>query len=354
LNPTFSPATTSYAVSVANSITSITVTGTAADAGATVSANSGVPQSLAVGANVITITVTAQDGATTRDYSVTVTRSADYLSPTIGTLPYIAGGTFIRDSIYQTTVSAFRISRYEVTRSQFQAIMGTDPSNATYSSGTVDPVQMVNWYQAITFCNKLSLAEGLAPVYSVSGVNFSTLTFNSIPTSTNATWDAAVATWSANGYRLPTDMEWMWAAMGSTIGWGTHSAGIFTDGINKPFAGYQGISSATGTYAVFGYSTAGEAGRTTTPRTNPVGGKAANEIGLFDLSGNVQEWVWDWYGTWSTGSLTDYRGPAAGSGLRLVHGGDWYYGATGCAVLIRDAWNPALQQYTVGFRVVRQ
>jgi len=93
---------------------------------------------------------------------------------------------------------------------------GNRSSDTGHSIGISDPVQHIDWYHAIAFCNKLSIAEGLDQVYSVSGVDFTTLTYGGIPTSDDTDWDDANADWSANGYRLPTEMEWMWAAMGAT------------------------------------------------------------------------------------------------------------------------------------------
>ena len=126
-------------------------------------------------------------------------------------------------------------------RTQFSAIMGTDPSDIAYSNFVTDPVQKVNWYHAIAFCNKLSIAEGLTPAYTVSGVDFSTLAYASVPIGDNATWNAATCNWSANGYRLPTEMEWMWAAMGADQDSQSDSmsSGVNVTGYAKTFAGYQ-------------------------------------------------------------------------------------------------------------------
>ncbi len=349
LGPAFAAGTTAYNVSVANGVTSITVTGTKADTNATVSANNGVAQTLSVGANTITIAVTGQDGATVKNYVVRVTRGTvnDYFSISIGLVKYVPAGTFQRDASASntSTVSAFHMSQYEITRAQFAALLTTDPSNSTYSSGTTDPVQMTNWYHAIAFCNKLSLAEGLTQVYTVTGVNFATLTYAAIPTSSNTTWDAAIATWTNNGYRLPTEMEWMWAAMGAT-GTGTNTTGYL-----KAFAGSTG-SNAIEDYAVYGFGS-GQAGATTTIGSNPVGSKTANELGLYDLSGNASEWCWDWEGSYPTGAQTDYRGAASVS-TRVQRGGSWTCEGDGCTVAIRNDFALSFgQSPDIGFRVVR-
>jgi formylglycine-generating enzyme len=278
----------------------------------------------------------------------------DINSPNIGLLKVVPAGSFQRDSA-STNISVitkpFRMSEKEITRAQILSIMGTDPSHPAYSSGTSDPVQQSNWYHAIAFCNQLSIDEGLTSVYTVNGSTVpdvwdgttdGTIT---VPTSNNVIWDAATANWSANGYRLPTEMEWMWAAMGAD------------DDYTKLFAGSNG-SNAIGDYAVFGYS-GSETGRTTTERSNPVGSKLPNELGLYDMSGDVWEWNWDWYednGTWPnyviTGTVTDYRGAASGSD-RVLRGGSWYNNAPFCSVAYRYFNYPYYQLTDIGFRVVR-
>jgi formylglycine-generating enzyme required for sulfatase activity len=270
------------------------------------------------------------------------------------TMINVPAGSFQRDATatnISTISTAYRMSQYEITRAQFAALLTTDPSNTTYSSGTSDPVQMTNWYHAIAFCNKLSLAEGLTPVYEVAGVDFSILSYASIPTMDNTNWSAATATWTANGYRLPTEMEWMWAAMGA-IGTGTNTTGYL-----KAFAGSTGHN-AIGNYAVYDYYGTG-IGRTTTERSNPVGSKLPNELGLYDMSGNVWEWCWDWYAGDPAGTLVsdavDGSGRGAASGTyRVDRGGSWGDGASSCTVASRSSYNPGSRRYDgIGFRVVR-
>lgn len=331
LSPAFEAATTDYAVSVANDVTGITVTGVAVDANAVVSANNGVAQDLNIGVNTIIITVTAEDGVTTKDYVVTAARSGDYVSPTIGTLKYVPAGSFQRDAV-STNISVitqpFRMSRYEITREQYLAVMGSDPSNPDHSSGMSDPVQTLNWYHVIAFCNKLSIAEGLTVVYSVSGVDFSTLTFGEIPTSNDATWNAAMADWSANGYRLPTAMEWTWAAIGGLqdVRAGDITGGINTGGFTKGYAGSTEAGGAQVNINDYAWNNVNYTGT-----THPVGEKLPNELGLYDMSGHVGEWTWDPdpapgsvgnLPAYPAGTLTDYRGAATGTN-RVAWGGHW-------------------------------
>jgi formylglycine-generating enzyme required for sulfatase activity len=289
-------------------------------------------------------------GADCREFDTSrCTRTID--SPNIGTLIYVPSGTFQRDATATnlSTVSAFWMSQDEITREQWDAVTGwADPSNETYSSGTSDPVQMVSWYDAIVFCNKLSLLEGLTPVYAVSGVDFTTLSYSQIPTADTETWNAATAKWSASGYRLPTEMEWMWAAMGADL---ANPGAVNSTGYSKAFAGSTG-SNFIGDYAVFGYNTS-ETGRTMTERSNPVGSKLANELGFYDLSGNVWEWVWDKNAVYPAGSVMDYRGPETGTSI-VIRGGFWLDVASKCTLAYRySIFNPGNRSYSIGFRVVR-
>ncbi len=274
--------------------------------------------------------------------------NADYTSPTIGTLVYVPAGKFRREAS-PTNVSIisrpFRMSEHVITRRQFFSIMGTDPSDPSKSTFIDDPVQGVSWYDAIAFANKLSISEGLPPVYSVAGItDWEALDPADIPTPTTgdkASWNAATADWDANGYRLPTEMEWMWAAMGADqdSNGDAMQNGVNRSGYTKLFAGYDG-SNSIDDYAWYGGTT-----------THPVGTKAANELGLYDMSGNVWEWTWDWFGGYPSGERTDYRGAASGS-FRVKRGGSGFNLATFCAVAYRSNLLPQSTS-ELGFRLVR-
>jgi formylglycine-generating enzyme required for sulfatase activity len=198
-------------------------------------------------------------------------------------------------------------------------------------------VETVNWYHTIAFCNKLSIANGKEPVYSVSEVNWSTLVYSDIPTSSDAAWNAATWDTSKNGYRLPTEMEWMWAAMGAD-----KSAQPNTTGRTKAFAGSTGTNSI-GDYAWYTTNSGS--------KTHEVGKKTANELGLTDMSGNVWEWCWDRYGSYPSGEESDYAGANSGT-YRVERGGGLGSNASSCAVSFRDVNDPDDGFINLGFRVV--
>jgi formylglycine-generating enzyme required for sulfatase activity len=239
----------------------------------------------------------------------------------------------------------------EVTQELFQAVMGANPSwftNAAARGETQEkrPVETVNWYAAIAFCNKLSVADWKQPVYTVSGItDWSTFAYSSIPTSSNATWDAATQDLSKNGYRLPTEMEWMWAAMGAD-----KTTQPNTTGYNKAFAG-SNESNGIGDCVWYFFNSIA--------RTHEVGKKTANELNLFDMSGNVWELVWDWFGgtdetngtIGESGEVTDWAGPASGTN-RVIRGGCRNNDAASCALNYRLGRAPDYRYNHIGFRVL--
>ncbi len=335
LTPVFSPSVTSYAMSVYFSITSMLVTATKANPYASVAINPTQPMALAEGENTATVTVTAENGDV-KEYTITILRQTamDLVSPNIGMMKYVPGGTFQRDSnaANLSTVSAFHLSEKEITREQFVAVTGiTDPSEILVSTGLTDPVQNVNWYHALVFCNKLSMLEGKTPVYSISG-STDPAVWGAVPLLNAPLWNAVTANWAANGYRLPTEMEWMWAAMGAQDP---------ATGFAKAFAG------STGTNAIGDYAWIFE---NSTFTSHPVGSKLPNELGLYDMSGNIWERCWDWSATYPAGALIDYRGPVTGS-VRVTHGGGWSNIASYSAIGYRGGDNPQDRMNYVGFRV---
>ena len=235
---------------------------------------------------------------------------------------------------------------HEVTQKEWQAVMGNNPSDfqgeeadKKVADGEVQenrPVEQVSWYDAIAYCNKLSIKDGLQPCYSVkvgeTEVDWENLPYNNIPTSNNnAAWDAAVCDFSKNGYRLPTEAEWEYAARGGETA---------TD---KPVWAGTTIETELGSYAWYCDNEGS--------KTHEVKKKLPNGYGLYDMSGNVYEWCWDWYGNYTEGDSTDPTG--AGSGLIRVGRGGCYGGASDCRASKRSYGSPSLRYYDLGFRLVR-
>ena len=227
---------------------------------------------------------------------------------------------------HQVTVSSFYMGKYEVTQKEYRDIMGSNPSKF---KGDNLPVEQVSWYDAIDYCNKRSQREGLTLAYTIDKSSSDTNNFSKEDKYKYAvTWNR-----NANGYRLPTEAEWEYACRaGTTTAYNTGSA----------------ISDATGWYdansgvwlLVFG------------GKTNPVGQKPANAWGLYDMHGNVWEWCWDWYESYSSGAQTEPTGASSGSD-RVERSGSWYSIATYLRSAFRSYGPPSSRNHALGFRVVR-
>jgi hypothetical protein len=218
-----------------------------------------------------------------------------------GNMANIPGGTFMMGSAAgqgnanerpqrQVSLGGFSIGKYEVTQAEYEAVMGTNPSN---SKGGALPVETVSWLDATEFCNRLSLAANLTPAYTISGAN--------------VTWNR-----NANGYRLPTEAEWEYACGEWVDGW-----------------------------------LGGNSGRI----THPVGQLAPNRYGLYDMTGNVQEWCWDWYGNYGRDAQSNPPGP--GSGTTRVRRGHGFQSAGRLLPTNRDYGVPREKNNTTGFRIAR-
>ena len=271
-------------------------------------------------ASVLHIESGGQEAGRQRQYRTIVdglllmTELAQELTTNIMT--YIEGGIFLmgspssevgRDSDEtqrQVTVSGFHIGRYPVTQREYQLVMGSNPS---HFKGDNLPVERVSWFNAISYCNRLSEREGLTPAYNING--------------TNVIWNR-----NANGYRLATEAEWEYACRA-----GTTTLFSFGDSITTSDANFGG-----------------NVGQTT-----PVGTYPANEWGLYDMHGNVWEWCWDWY-TSNTSGSNNPTGPSTGAD-RVIRGGGWGDSAASVRSAYRS-YNTPLSHYSsinLGFRLVR-
>ena len=231
------------------------------------------------------------------------------------------------------TIPDLIVSDHEVTRGEYKDVMGSDPSTASANDKDGNelegddvlnnPVNYVSWYDALVYCNKLSMQENLTPCYSIDG-STDPDDWGEVPTSSNSTWNAATCNYEAEGYRLPTEAEWEWLARG---------------GENYIYAGSDNVDD------VAWYTS-----NTNDTETREVKTKAPNGYGLYDMSGNVYEWCWDWYGSISDSSAAD--GATSGN-YRVQRGGSWYNYDDRCRVAYRYNRYPYSRDNFYGFRGVR-
>ena len=193
-----------------------------------------------------------------------------------------------------TLTNAFYMGKTEVTQAQWTAKMGSNPSS--YADRPNNPVEKVSWNM---------IASGSTSFMSLTGL------------------------------RLPTEAEWEYA---------------YRAGTTTAFHSYPGYTSGTNDDTLLGNIAWYDVNAGS--QTHAVGGKFANGLGLHDMSGNVWEWCQDWYEPYSSGSVTNPTGPATGSD-RLLRGGGWPEGSTGCRASKRNPITPNYVNHHVGFRAVR-
>lgn len=236
---------------------------------------------------------------------------------------------------FEHTVSSFYMGRYEVTyelwhevlswakgkgyniinegKEGVKGIIGAEPVSK------IEPVTNINWYDAVVWCNAYSEMEILTPVYKISGTAIKDSTPNE-----NITCD-----WNAGGYRLPTEGEWYAAAL--------------ANGAYNRVSG-SGETDNAGDYGWYKENSSGN--------TSIAGAKKPNSYGLYDMSGNVSEWCWDWFGEYPNESITNYKGLESGN-YKVRKGGSWNTSVSYLYPGLSDVSSPNYRSSEIGFRVAK-
>jgi formylglycine-generating enzyme len=222
------------------------------------------------------------------------------------------------------------MSNFEVSQEEWVEVMGNNPSYFYALNQEINaPVENIDWYDCIEYCNRLSVMQGLTPCYSINGeTNYTAWPADWHPAypDTSAYQNQIACNFDANGYRMPTETEWEYAAKAGT---------------NSLYSGTDNIANLVD-YAWYGASTY---------QTHIIGLKQPNAWGLYDMTGNVWEWCWNAYRFYP--GNTSYMN-AENRSLRMARGGAWNSLTLTYRTTYRNALIPSLKTFVHGLRIVKK
>ena len=310
----------------------------------------------ALKAGTATITVKTEDGGVSATCSVTVT---SMVKLELKDKSFQMGAEYTGSYAsydWEKPVHTVNFTRdiyicdHEVTQVEYEKYCkysSSSPSDS-YGKGNNNPVYYVSWYDAIVYCNLRSMDEGLTPCYKlgeetdpkkwadIQKDNETNPTKFCGPASSNTTWDGITCDFTKNGYRLPTEAEWEYAARGG-----------IADNDKPVWAGTTEVGDSEANLKEYLWYSDNAGGK-----THEVKKLLPNGYGLYDMSGNVWEWCWDWYGSYASEDATDPVGAVSGSG-RVGRGGSWGYDAGYCRASNRGNATPGDRIDDLGFRLAR-
>ena len=254
-------------------------------------------------------------------------RKASNVESKFENMVFVQGGKY-QPSFADEEKEVFDIEvcKYPTTQKMWMEVMENNPS---HSKGDNKPVECINWWQALEYCNKLSEKYGLEPIYDLSKSAQGILMIKELGGET--VYPDVANFKNTEGFRLPTEVEWEWFARGGQIA----------------------IEQGTFDYTYSGSNNINEVAWVTGNQTHDVGLKKPNQLGLYDCSGNVWEWCYDTTEDIEVGKNYIYKAFDSSNIYRRLKGGSWGCNAEKCSVLYRYKLQATFVDFIFGFRLVR-